>query len=146
MENITEITFNIEVASTSPADTNRRVLLSIPIRICGYNMMRFELKMFIVGGTHFWAQHKIITHLFRVKSYSFEAFIPIKLFRIRFAHNIYTKSYLFAKLTQFISGFLLGRDFPIWNNRLFLNNKSYLTQNDELIVKFRRWYNNFYIN
>ena len=102
-----------------------------------------------MGGNSFFGQHEIITLLFQVKQYNFGTIIPIRPFRIKLVNNFYTTSDLIGLIDAkilliFTNTLIVARDNPIWSNKLFLNNKSYLTQNDELIVKFKRWYIKLY--
>ncbi|XP_067948876.1 cholesterol 7-desaturase nvd-like [Watersipora subatra] len=74
--------------------------------------------------------------------------VPIEPFKTRLVHLTLgpsgIKSKLWALLILRTEACMVERDICIWNNKLYSKRMNHLAGTDELIVRFRRWYAQFY--
>ncbi|XP_054158379.1 cholesterol 7-desaturase nvd-like [Oppia nitens] len=72
---------------------------------------------------------------------------PVAPNKLRFILRNYCsqgfRSRIFAKVLNYFELFMIERDMIIWNNKRFIKTARY-TKLDRPIVKFRRWYSQFY--
>lgn len=71
---------------------------------------------------------------------------PIEPLKQRLVHTLYAQNkvpLLFAKFVLYATAIMVERDIVIWNQKTFLS-KPLLVKEDKYIMKFRRWYSQFY--
>ena len=132
----------------APDEHMSKYAIEAKVKLFGFDIAILKSCFDNYGPGQLFGVNHLELNWFTVPIYFTGSIIPISPFKTKIVYQFYSSSnlfyLLFTKLSFKCCLTVNFEDKAIWNNKLFLNKKSFFTQNDELIIKFRRWYQKFY--